>query len=89
MPPFWAVVVAQFVERLLPIPEVLSLNPVIGKFYIEHLFTVNWIEKMKIKKKEAWSAPIKKGPPLFILITKDCESLLYHSKRQNTINYSI
>ena len=27
----WAVVVAQLVEQLLPIPEVLGLNPVIGK----------------------------------------------------------
>ena len=27
----WAVVVAQFVERSLPIPEVRGLNPVIGK----------------------------------------------------------
>ena len=33
------VVVAQLVERLLAIPEVRSLNPVIGKFYIEHLFS--------------------------------------------------
>ena len=40
-------VVAQLVEQLLPIPEV------IGKIYIEHLFTVNCIEKTKIKKKEA------------------------------------
>ena len=27
----WAVVVAQLVERLLPIPEVRGSNPVIGK----------------------------------------------------------
>ena len=27
----WAVVVSQLVERLLPIPEVRGLNPVIGK----------------------------------------------------------
>ena len=32
-------VVAQFVEWLLPIPEVRSSNPVIDKIYIEHLFT--------------------------------------------------
>ena len=48
-----AVVVAQLVEPLLPIQEVCGLNPVIGKIYIEHLFTVNCIEKTKIKKKEA------------------------------------
>ena len=42
-----AVVVAQLVERLLPIPEVRGSNPVIGKnlFYIEHLFTVNCVLK--------------------------------------------
>ena len=27
----WAVVVAQLVEQLLPIPEVRGLNPAIGK----------------------------------------------------------
>ena len=48
----WAVAVAQLVERSLPIPEVRGSNPVIAKF-IDHLFNVNWIEKIKIKKKEA------------------------------------
>ena len=33
------VVVAQLVERSLLIPEVRVLDPVIGKIYIEHLFT--------------------------------------------------
>ena len=33
----WAAVVAQLVERLLPIPEFLGSNPVIGK----NLFTFN------------------------------------------------
>ena len=40
----WAVVVAQLVERSLPISEVCGSNPVIGKnlyTYFEHLFTVN------------------------------------------------
>ena len=46
-----AVVVAQLVERLLPIPEVCISNPVIGKMNIEHFCTFNWIEKSKIKKK--------------------------------------
>ena len=43
----WAVVVAQLVEWLLPIPEVRGSNPVIGNFYIyiEHLFTVNCVLK--------------------------------------------
>ena len=51
----WAVVVAQLVERLLPIPEVRGSNPVISKIYIEH-FTVNCIEKTKIKKKRPGKA---------------------------------
>ena len=47
---------AQLVERSLPIPEVSSSNPVIGKIYIEHCFTVNCIEKTKIKKKRPGTA---------------------------------
>ena len=42
---------AQLVERSLAIPEVPGSNPVIGKKFIEHLFTVNCIEKTEIKKK--------------------------------------
>ena len=37
----WAVVVAQLVERLLPIPEVRCSNTVIEIFYNEHLNIVN------------------------------------------------
>ena len=48
---WWAMDVAHLVERSLPIPEVRSSNPDIGKFYIEHLFTISCIEKTKIKKK--------------------------------------
>ena len=52
--------VAQLVERPLPIPEVRSSNPVIGKnLHIEHLFNVNCIEKTKIKEKEAGNGPLK------------------------------
>ena len=50
-----AVVVAQLVEQSLLIPEVRSSNPVIG-----NLFTVNCIEKTKIKKKEVGYGPFKK-----------------------------
>ena len=32
--PFWTVVVAQLVERLLLTPEVRSSNPVTGSFYL-------------------------------------------------------
>ena len=56
-------VVAQLVERSLPIPEVRGSNPVIGKNYIEHLFIVYCqlcIEKTKIKKKEAMNGPFLK-----------------------------
>ena len=45
-----AVFVAQLVEWLLLIPEVLSSNPVIGKNYIEHLLST-LSEKTKIKKR--------------------------------------
>ena len=45
-----AVVVAQLVERLLPVPEVCGSNPVTGK-KIYGTFTVNCIKKTKIKKK--------------------------------------
>ena len=53
-------VVAQLVEWLLPKPEVRGLNPVIGKLLYRTfncLPTVNCIEKMKIKKKEAGNGP--------------------------------
>ena len=56
----WAVAVAQLVEQSLTIPEVRSSNPVIGKIYIEHWFTVNCIEKTKMKKKEAGNGPLKR-----------------------------
>ena len=52
-------VVAQLVERSLLIPEVHGSNPVIGKIYIKH-FTVNCIEKTKIKKKQAGNGPFLK-----------------------------
>ena len=42
---FWAVVVAQWLEQSLLIPEVRGSNPGIGKFLIELLFIVNCIEK--------------------------------------------
>ena len=49
---YWAVVVAQLVERLLPTPEVRgSESSHWQKKYIEH-FTVNCIEKTKRKKKK-------------------------------------
>ena len=48
----WAVVVTQLVKQSLPTSEVRGSNPVIGKLLcIEHLFTINCIEKTKIQKK--------------------------------------
>ena len=44
-------VVAQLVERSLPIPEVHGSNLVIDKLLYLTMFTVNCIEKTKIKKK--------------------------------------
>ena len=42
---WWVVVVVQLAKWSILIPEVRSLNPVIGKINIEHLFTVvNCIE---------------------------------------------
>ena len=48
---------AQVVEQLLPAPEVYSSNPVLGKFYIEHLCFAKCIEETKVKKKEARNCP--------------------------------
>ena len=64
---FGAVVVAQLVERLLPIPEVRDSNPVIGK-KLNWIFTVNCIETTKIKKRgREW--PISKKNYLSQIIT--------------------
>ena len=59
------VVVAQLVERSLPIPEVIS------KIYIEHLFTVNCVEKTKINKKRLGMAYffLKKNNLFFTQLT--------------------
>ena len=59
----WAVVVAQLVERLLPIPEVRGSNPVIGKnlfIYWTFVYCQLSIEKTKIKKKRPGMAHLKK-----------------------------
>ena len=46
----WLVVVAQLVERSLPIPKVRGSNPVIGKIYVEHLFTCLLLTVLKRQK---------------------------------------
>ena len=52
-------VVAQLVEQSLPIPEVRGSNTAIGN-NLYWTFTVNFIEKMKIKKKRSAMAHLKK-----------------------------
>ena len=54
-------VVAQLVERSLPIPEDPGSNPVIGRkiINIEHLYTVNCVLKDENKEKEAGNGPFK------------------------------
>ena len=59
-----AVVVAQLVEWLLPSPEVYGSSPVIGK-HLYWTFTVNCIEKMKIKKKRPGMAHFLKKLKLY------------------------
>ena len=49
----WEGVVAELVERSLPIPEVRVRIQSSAKIYYEHLPAVNCIEKTKIKEKEA------------------------------------
>ena len=46
------------VERSPLTLEIRGSNPVIGKL-IEHLFTVSWVEKKKIKEKEARNGHLK------------------------------
>ena len=45
-----ATIVSQLEMQLIATPEVSGSNPVIGKIYIDHWFTVSCIEKTKIKK---------------------------------------
>ena len=50
-------VVAQLVERSPLTPEIRGSNPVLGNTCIEHLFTVNCVEK---SEKEAGNGPFFK-----------------------------
>ena len=58
-----AVVVAQLVERLLPIPEVCGSNPVIRNFLcILNICLLSTVyRKDKNKEKEAGNGPFKKN----------------------------
>ena len=50
-----AVVVAQLVERLLPIPDVRSSNPVIGKIYIERRVLQTALKRPKNQNRSGMS----------------------------------
>ena len=54
---FWAVIVAQLAERLLPIPEVRVRIQSSVKFKNENVFSLLTVEKTKIQKKEAGNGP--------------------------------
>ena len=59
---------AQLAERSLPISEVLSSNQVMCEFvFLDHLFTVGYIEKTKIKKKRPKIGDFKSIPKLSIV----------------------
>ena len=70
-------VVAQLIERSIPTPEVRGSNPVIGKICIEHLFTVNCIEKMKIKKKCPEMAKKLQASPMLTHSTQPTGGTVY------------
>ena len=79
---------AQLVERSLAIPEVPGLNPVIGKKFIEHLFTVNCIEETEIKKKGM--AHFKKNNKYLRKWTPYCpEFQLFFTSTKNSANESL
>ena len=54
-------VVAQLAERSLMIPEDPGSNPVIGNFYLNIYLLLMFVEKTKIKKKEAENGPFLKN----------------------------
>ena len=52
----WALVVAQLVEQTLPTPELDGSNPAFGKLLYTKICTVNFNEKMEVKKRgQNWS----------------------------------
>ena len=72
-----AVVLAQLVERLLLTPEVRGSNSVISQLLSDiYFFTVNCIEKTKIKKKRPGMAHLKNHERLNIRLqsTKDMKN---------------
>ena len=59
MTTFWVVVVIQLVERSPLTPKIRSSGPDIVKLLSNNLYTVNCVEKTKIKKKRPGMAKFK------------------------------
>ena len=79
----WAVVVAQLVERSLPIPEVCSSNLVIGKhlyLYWTFVYCQLCIEKTKIKKKRPGMAHFFKKAITYSLLFRGTHAINIWSK---------
>ena len=73
-------VVAQLVERLPQTPEACSLNPVIGQIYIDHLLTVNCIEKTKIKHRgREW--------PIFLQKVINIGTVIWTTEAENKFEF--
>ena len=80
------VVVAQLIERLLPIPEVRGSNPVIGKNLCS-TFTVNCTyRKDENKEKEAGNVPLKLYFKNLSMITRDSSYRVLLHTWQNSSN---
>ena len=77
-----AVVVAQLVERSLPIPEVRGSNPVIGKIYWTFVYCQLCIEKTKNKEKRGRKWPIFKKNDF---LQADVKLYIYN----NTLNWPL
>ena len=78
-----AVVVGQLVEQSLPIPKVRGSNAVIGK-KLYCIFTVNFSEKTKIKKKRVRMAHLKKQMAASALMVLSLTKVIF-SKRNETL----
>ena len=76
----WPVVVAQLMEWSLP----AGSSPAIGQIYIEQFFTVNYIEKTKIKEKEAGNGPLK---ATLLESERAVGNMIQTDRRRASINY--
>ena len=67
-----ALVVAQLVEHSLPMPEVRSVNPAIGKLFYQTLICLlsTVLKRLKIKKKRGHEWPIFKKDLIMELLCR-------------------